>query len=405
MVALNFDARSVLPLIYSEDVRLLRCNTPRPDLLNEQQIRYSSQLLHDFAEEMAEMKRAAVGLAKNEPGVIYCFMFKNMPDGSKDCIRSLRYKIGEHKRMADDAIYWSQRGYNFYVRASLFRNDLEPGATPEEIDIVLVFALIADQDGEGQLLAGMIPAMTVQTSARNRQYWFLMGAPYRVAFQLGISLRRGTGMDNATGVTVQPYRLPGTVNYPTRDKVEDEDRDAEPTFILEYGNRLQPINELRQILPPCDDLPPNRAALSLGEPSNLTIDQLEAKLRAYYPHKGYNLLIEPTGRLVAKLDRDGRPIPGTENRSHQLWRGIRQGFRAGISRADMHRLILAKYRHGCAIKYWNEHPTETGFTAAIERMVLSAASDFNFEPEAAQIPEGFRNFTVNGKPLGQTLKP
>ena len=66
--------------------------------------------------------------------------------------------------------------------------------------------------------AGVRPTLTVETSPNNAQYWFFFEralSPKR-AQRLGEGLRRVTGGDSDTGNPCQPYRIPGTVNYPNK---------------------------------------------------------------------------------------------------------------------------------------------------------------------------------------------
>lgn len=372
--------------------------TPRPDLINETEIRGFCSWWHDYSAAAVEAKRAVGKLGPDEPGAIYCMLLMNRPDGSKQSF-SLRYEIGECKRMADDAVYWSERCYNFYVRPSLFRNDLEQGVSPTEKDVTQVLALVADFDGEGTLPLGLTPSFNVHTSGKNRQHWFLINAAYLAAYPLGVSLRLVTGMDSKTGCVSQPFRLPGTINYPTAEKVRRENRVAEPTYSAAWTQLRYPVEQLRSLLPNCDASPPSLAPPCLSDASMLSIDELDAKFRAHNL-KGARWLAEPTGRFFLKNDEHGIPIEGTGHKSLQFWSGVRQGFRAGISPADMHRLVLARYRDGCAIKYFREAPTAQRAEAAIGRIIVSAARDF---PTGPTLPrQDFSGLTVKGAQLGAT---
>jgi hypothetical protein len=75
--------------------------------------------------------------------------------------------------------------------------------------------------------------MIVQTSQDNFQYWFFLQralSPKR-AQQLGEGLRRVTGGDSDSGSVCQPYRVPGTTNFPNRMKLA-RGRVITPTLFL-----------------------------------------------------------------------------------------------------------------------------------------------------------------------------
>jgi hypothetical protein len=81
--------------------------------------------------------------------------------------------------------------------------------------------------------ADVRPTLAVETSPGNHQFWFFFERalnPVR-AQRLGEGLRRVTGGDSDTGNPTQPYRIPGTINYPSKAKT-DRGRVVTPTLFL-----------------------------------------------------------------------------------------------------------------------------------------------------------------------------
>lgn len=140
--------------------------------------------------------------------------------------------------MTHDALVASGAGLNVYIEGRLVRSDLRGKKRGELKDTVCVFALVVDSDADKNMgwdpPAGVRPTLSVETSPNNAQYWFFFKQALspRQAQQLGESLRRGTGGDSDTGNPCQPYRIPGTVNYVSKAKI-DRGRVVTPTLFLE----------------------------------------------------------------------------------------------------------------------------------------------------------------------------
>jgi RepB DNA-primase from phage plasmid len=81
--------------------------------------------------------------------------------------------------------------------------------------------------------AGTQPTLGIETSPGNAQYWFFFQRAISGtrAQQLGEALRRVTGGDSDTGNPCQPYRIPGTTNYPNKVKIA-RGRVVTPTLFL-----------------------------------------------------------------------------------------------------------------------------------------------------------------------------
>jgi hypothetical protein len=156
---------------------------------------------------------------------------------SDDDLVPTRYAFGADlvEHMTRDALVDSEAGHNVYVEARFVKFGLQGKARGKLKDTACVFALVVDSDADKNMAwippAGMRPTLTVETSPGNAQYWFCfehaLAAGY--AQRLGEGLRRGTGCDSDTGNPTQPYRIPGTANYPDKVKIA-RGRVVTPTF-------------------------------------------------------------------------------------------------------------------------------------------------------------------------------
>jgi hypothetical protein len=139
--------------------------------------------------------------------------------------------------MTRDALVDSANGHNCYLEARLVQPGLSGKARGGLTDTVCVFALVVDSDSDKAMAwtppAGVRPTLSVQTSPNNHQFWFFFRHALAVglAQQLGADLRRVTGGDSDTGNPCQPYRIPGTTNFPDKVKIA-RGRVITPTLFL-----------------------------------------------------------------------------------------------------------------------------------------------------------------------------
>jgi RepB DNA-primase from phage plasmid len=152
----------------------------------------------------------------------------------------VRYRLDDADlvdRMTHDALTASEAGLNVYIEGRLVRSDLRGKKRGELKDSACIFALVVDSDADKGMgwipPAGVHPTLAVETSPNNHQFWFFFDralSPKR-AQRLGEDLRRVTRGDSDTGNPCQPYRIPGTVNFPSKLKVA-RGRVVTPTLFL-----------------------------------------------------------------------------------------------------------------------------------------------------------------------------
>jgi hypothetical protein len=181
-----------------------------------------STVLEFFETFVALAKRSLNGHAA--PGLLQ--MCRKNPND--DDLIPIRYRLDGTalaERMTHDALVDSGAGHNVYIEGRLVDFALKGKKRGEFEETVCVFALVVDSDFDKQMgwnpPAGLRPTLTVETSPGNAQHWFFFERallPVR-AKSLGEGLRQTTGGDSDTGNVTQPYRVPGTVNYPNKAKI------------------------------------------------------------------------------------------------------------------------------------------------------------------------------------------
>jgi hypothetical protein len=181
----------------------------------------SRETVREFVTTIAAQAKAALkGMAK--PG--YLQISRLHPESEK--LVPSRYKLDDVERMIDDAIAAASAGHNVYVEGRTIREDAARGNGRGTIEATAaVFALVADSDADKQMgwePNGVTPTMCVETSPGNFQFWFFLrnAVPADIGKQLGERIRKSVNCDHDTGTITQPYRVAGTVNYPSKAKRE-----------------------------------------------------------------------------------------------------------------------------------------------------------------------------------------
>ena len=209
------------------------------NLIDADTVRKFLELLH---------ARAAAALEGASPGVLQlCTM---LPDDRAP--RPLPFEIGDVERMVDAAVLAAKGGRNVYVETRSVR----PRAPSErgKIDATVgTFAFVVDRDSDtgkaGNTLNGY-PSVEVETSPHNFHQWLFLERAFdaTAAKEIGDALRKASGADACTGVVTQPYRVPGTPNFPDAKK-RKRGRTTVATRLLNVSNRVWSVDDLKAAFP------------------------------------------------------------------------------------------------------------------------------------------------------------
>jgi AAA domain/IclR helix-turn-helix domain len=148
-----------------------------------------------------------------------------------------RFVIDDVEHMVGAAIFDSENGHNSYIEGRTVSEDLRGSARGTLAETRAVFALVIDSDADKGM--GWSPttraSMTVETSPNNFQYWFFLREAIgpELAQKLGERIRRAVNSDHDTGNPTQPYRIAGTVNFPSATKIK-RGRVTVPTRLVEF---------------------------------------------------------------------------------------------------------------------------------------------------------------------------
>jgi len=207
----NLTAGSSIRLVVPEPKAEPRADAPESDADHEA-IRSHVAMLHEFA------------VGANVDGIL---TFNRIDDKGK--IDTERFAIGDADHMADAIIGWSCRpDLNLYLPWAIFRKDLPRGKKGGEEDVRGVLALVGDLDSDiGKKAVGLaglpLPAPYVlETSEGNHHAIFPLKRALTVveAKPIATALSNAIGGDSGTKDTSHIWRIPGTLNWPNRKKLE-----------------------------------------------------------------------------------------------------------------------------------------------------------------------------------------
>jgi hypothetical protein len=294
-----------------------------PDLIDEFTVRKFLTLLHS---------RAAAALSHvRRPGVLQ--LVSIAPDDHGMSISP--FAIGDIESMLEAALINAGAGKNVYVEARSVR----PGRPTERgrgklESTIGCFALVIDRDADTGK-AGHIngnDTTVIETSPNNSQEWLFIGRALDAgdAKPLGERIRKATGTDHDTGVVTQPYRVPGTPNFPNQKKVA-RGRVVVPTRLVRVSDRLWTAGEIEAAFSTAKTQPekaqPRRKAAGALKQNGCHLSTPAAVKR----------------RLARKASAD-------MDRSAQFQSAVNAAVRAGMT-PDQIEAEMRQHPDGCCGKY------------------------------------------------------
>jgi hypothetical protein len=159
-----------------------------------------------------------------------------------------RFTLDDIENMVKTAVGDALAGHNAYIEARTVREDLRGNRRGEIGDTAWVFGLVVDADADKGKAGNVTvrPSIVIETSPGNFHYWYLLtrAIPWAQAQVIGDAIRANSGADADTGVVTQPYRIPGTPNFPSAAKQARGRIAVEATRIVEWSGRLWDPDEL-----------------------------------------------------------------------------------------------------------------------------------------------------------------
>jgi len=228
--------------------------------LTEDALKTSANNVRTFLNIIAEQAQHAMrGIA--DPGFL---QMSRLHPTSKQLVPT-RYDLGATNTMADDAINDSEAGHNVYLEGRTVRPDLKGPQRGKLEDTAWVWAFVIDSDGDKNKSwlpnSAQAPSLVVETSPGNHHFWFFLvrAITANEAKSLGERIRISAGADHATGTVTQPYRVAGTVNYPTLEK-EAHGRFPTPTRVIDHQGQLWAPDDFVVAFPVPEKKKPNGGA-------------------------------------------------------------------------------------------------------------------------------------------------
>jgi hypothetical protein len=204
------------------------------DLINADEARKFLRWLNDGA--------AAALAHERRPGLLQLVTVS--PDGG---MSYSSFAIGDVDSQLAAVLIDAEAGRNTYIETRTVRpgrpKERKPGRGKADATIGL-FAFVIDSDADknrgGRIdhIDGAASAI-IETSPGNRHIWLFLHRALSAADAkpLGDRIRKATGADANTGTVTQPYRIPGTPNYPDAKK-RARGRVVVPTRLISVSDKL-----------------------------------------------------------------------------------------------------------------------------------------------------------------------
>ncbi len=253
------------------------------------------------------------GLASGVNGLLVVSTFYANPNGDKDVPGVVsHHRVGDVDGMVEAIVCHAETpNANVFAGLQVMRPDLERGKRGTESDILALLGLVVDLDADTGCDGAMPiePHLVLETSPGNRQPFVLFDRPVEPAEAkpLAAALKRATGSDHGTADIAHVWRIPGTLNFPNRKKLE-RGRSVDPAsvFVVEgWQGDLISVEDMRAALEPW--------AADVREASSFAMGELPASGSVHAGDRAAELLAacdvgdrsNHAARVVEQLAFDG----------------------------------------------------------------------------------------------------
>lgn len=236
-----------------------RIKAPTATTFDESAIRTHIAMLHS--------------LANGIDGVLVTAAYFADPLGDSDTPGAVtHHTVGDVDGMVDAVMaHAATPNANVFTGLQVMRKGLGRGKRGGEGDIVAMLGLVVDLDADTGKAGEMPidPNMVLETSPGNYQPFILFDRALSPteAKPLAAALKRATGSDHGTADISHVWRVPGTLNWPNRKKLE-RGRSTEPLAVgvdLAWDGSLTNVDELRSALALWSSAPTGHSMVTMGE--------------------------------------------------------------------------------------------------------------------------------------------
>lgn len=253
-------------------------------------------------------------LAAGVNGVLVVSVFNASLDGDRGTIT--HHRPGDVDGMlAAIQAHAGTPGANVYVGLQVMRPGLPRGQRGGEKDIVAVLGLVADMDSDTGKAAGAYPCepnYVIETSPGNFQPFWLFDRPVPPAEAKVIArgLKAATGSDHGTADIAHVWRVPGSLNWPNRKKIE-RGRSTDPAHVqvsVAWDGTLTDPGVLARSVAGYADSPASPTAPEIGDLPEVDGVEVSADAASLLAANDVGDRSAHAARVVEKLAFDSHPV-------------------------------------------------------------------------------------------------
>ncbi|WP_245581768.1 DUF3987 domain-containing protein [Rhizobium ruizarguesonis] len=252
-------------------------------------------------------------LAAGIDGLLVTSAYFANPTGDSDASGAVtHHAVGDVDGMVESIMAHASTPHaNVFTGLQVMRKGLPRGKRGGEADIVAVLGLVVDLDADtgksGQM--PVEPNVVLETSTGNFQPFILFdrAIPPAEAKPLAAALKRATGSDHGTGDVAHVWRVPGSLNWPNRKKLE-RGRSPEPISVvvdLGWDGALTSVDELRGALEPWATAPASHSSVTIGDLPSIEGVELSTLAAEMLAANDVGDRSEHAARVVEQLAFDG----------------------------------------------------------------------------------------------------